>query len=173
MTFTPISIAVALLVYIMGHRNIALYIVMQCLLQIPKSIAGGCENFMKPQVIEYGKYKTGKDLTGIQASLSTFASIFSNAFPGSIALAILGASGWVTVEAESFKQLAEMGVAQPDGAIKALWFITAGLPIIGYVLLYVCNLFYNLNDRDVEIMIKYNNGEITREECDSQLSKKY
>ena len=173
MTFTPISIAVALLVYIMGHRNIALYIVMQCLLQIPKSIAGGCENFMKPQVIEYGKYKTGKDLTGIQASLSTFASIFSNAFPGSIALAILGASGWVTVEAESFKQLAEMGVAQPDGVIKALWFITAGLPIIGYILLYVCNLFYNLNDRDVEIMIKYNNGEITREECDSQLSKKY
>ena len=45
--------------------------------------------------------------------------------------------------------------------------------IIGYILLYVCNLFYNLNDRDVEIMIKYNNGEITREECDSQLSKKY
>ncbi|MBR2684465.1 MAG: MFS transporter [Erysipelotrichaceae bacterium] len=173
MTFTPISIALAVIVYLMGHKNIALYIVMQCLLQIPKSIAGGCENFMKPQVIEYGKYKTGKDLTGIQASLSTFASVFSNAFPGSIALAILGAAGWVTVEAESFKQLAEMGVAQPNSAIKALWFITAGLPIIGYVLLYVCNLFYNLNDKDVAIMIRYNNGEITREECDALLSKKY
>jgi hypothetical protein len=37
----------------------------------------------------------------------------------------------------------------------------------------VANLFYNLNDRDVEVMIRYNNGEITREECDAQLSKKY
>ena len=173
MTFTPISIAIAILVYFMGHRNIALYIVMQCLLQIPKSIAGGCENFMKPQVIEYGKYKTGKDLTGIQASLSSFAQIFSNAFPGSIALAILAASGWQTVQAESFKQLVEMNISQPESAIKALWFITAGLPIIGYVLLYVCNLFYNLNDRDVEVMIRFNNGEITREECDAQLSGKY
>ena len=173
MTFTPISIAIAVIVFLTGHKNIALYIALQCLLQIPKSIAGGCENFMKPQVIEYGKYKTGKDLTGIQSSLSTFASIFSNAFPGSIALAILSAAGWVTVEAESFKQLVEMNVAQPDSAIKALWFITAGLPIIGYVLLYVCNLFYNLNDKDVEVMIRYNNGEISREECDSLLSRKY
>lgn len=173
MTFTPIAIAIAVLVYIMGHKNIALYIVMQCLLQIPKSIAGGCENFMKPQVIEYGKYKTGKDITGIQASLSTFAQIFSNAFPGSIALTILAAAGWQTVQAESFKELVEMGITQPEGAIKALWFITAGLPIIGYVLLYICNLFYNLNDKDVDIMIRYNNGEISREECDQLLSKKY
>ena len=173
MTFTPISIAIAVIVFLTGHKSIALYIALQCLLQIPKSIAGGCENFIKPQVIEYGKYKTGKDLTGIQSSLSTFASIFSNAFPGSIALAILSASGWVTVEAESFKQLVDMNVAQPDGAIKALWFITAGLPIIGYILLHVCNLFYNLNDKDVEVMIRYNNGEISREECDSLLSKKY
>ena len=173
MTYTPIAIALCLLVFVMGHKNIALYIILQCLAAIPKSIAGGCENFMKPQVIEYGKYKTGKDLTGIQASLSTFATIFSNAFPGFIALSILAAAGWQTVEAESFKQLVEMGVTQTDGAIKALWFITAGLPIIGHVLLYVCNLFYNLNDKDVEIMIKFNNGEITREECDAMLSKKY
>ena len=128
---------------------------------------------MRPQVIEYGKYKTGKDVTGIQASLSTFASVFSNAFPGSIALAILAAAGWKTVEAESFAELAQMGVTQSDGAIRALWFITAGLPILGYILLYICNLFYNLNDKDVAIMIQYNNGEITREECDSLLSKKY
>ena len=61
---------------------------------------------------------------------------------------------------------------------KALAFeqgvnFTAGLPILGYILLYICNLFYNLNDKDVAIMIQYNNGEITREECDSLLSKKY
>lgn len=173
MTFTPITIAIGILVYFMGHKSITLYIAMQLLLQIPKSIAGGCENFMRPQVIEYGKYKTGKDVTGIQASLSTFASVFANAFPGSIALAILAAAGWQTVEAESFAELAQMGITQTDGAIQALWFITAGLPILGYILLYICNLFYNLNDKDVAIMIQYNNGEITREECDSLLSKKY
>lgn len=173
MTFIPVTIVIGVLVFIVGHKNLALYVLMMSMLQIAKSIAGGCENFMKPQVIEYGKYKSGKDLTGIQSSLATFVQIFSNAFPGSIALAILASAGWQTVEAESFKQVVEMNIAQPDSAIRALWFITAGLPVIGYILMYLANLFYNLNDKDVEIMVRYNNGEITREECDAQLSKKY
>ena len=34
-------------------------------------------------------------------------------------------------------------------------------------------LSYHLNDRDVQIMAKCNAGEITREEAEKQLSRKY
>ena len=40
---------------------------------------------------------------------------------------------------------------------------------LGALLLF----FYKLRSKDVAIMAKYNAGEITREECDSQLSRKY
>lgn len=173
MTLTPFAIIMSIVIFIAGPKNLVLYIILWILVSIPKSIAGGCENFIKPQVIEYGKYKTGKDCTGIQASLATFVQVLGNAFPSSIALTILAASGWISVEASSFADLVALGVTQPDSALKALWFITAGLPIVGMILMYICNLFYNTNDKDIAIMIKYNNGEITKEECDSLLSKKY
>ena len=34
-------------------------------------------------------------------------------------------------------------------------------------------LFYKLNDKDVQIMAKCNSGEITREEAEKLLSRKY
>jgi len=34
-------------------------------------------------------------------------------------------------------------------------------------------LFYKLNDKDVQTMAKYNSGEITRQEAESLLSRKY
>ncbi len=33
--------------------------------------------------------------------------------------------------------------------------------------------FYKLKSKDAAVMAKYNAGEITREECDAQLSRKY
>ena len=41
---------------------------------------------------------------------------------------------------------------------------------VAYILL-LC--FYKLRSKDVALMAKYNAGEITREECDAQLSRKY
>lgn len=41
---------------------------------------------------------------------------------------------------------------------------------IAALLLY---LFYNLKDKDAELMAQCNAGKITREECESRLSRKY
>ena len=35
------------------------------------------------------------------------------------------------------------------------------------------DFFYKLRDKDVELMAKCNAGEITREECEAQLSRRY
>ena len=44
---------------------------------------------------------------------------------------------------------------------------------IGFLLSTLVLLFYKLRDRDAELMAKCNTGQITREECEAQLSRKY
>lgn len=91
----------------------------------------------------------------------------------SLALFLLGLFSWVNVEAESFAQLEEMGVTQSPLAMQGLWFVYALMPVIGLIISAVFFWFYKLNDGDVQIMAKCNAGEISREEAEAQLSRKY
>ena len=47
------------------------------------------------------------------------------------------------------------------------------VPVIGMVISTFFYLGYKLNDKDVQIMAKCNSGEITREEAEALLSRKY
>lgn len=47
------------------------------------------------------------------------------------------------------------------------------IPAIGGAIAYVIWLFYDLRDRDVQVMIDCNTGEIDRETAEARLSKKY
>ena len=89
---------------------------------------------------------------------------------------LLGLFGWISVEAENFKDLellAAQGFTQPDSAINGLWIVYALVPVIGMIISTFFYLAYKLNDKDVQIMAKCNSGEITREEAEAQLSRKY
>ena len=44
---------------------------------------------------------------------------------------------------------------------------------IGGIAAVIVWSFYRLRSSDAALMAKYNNGEITREECDQALSRKY
>ena len=90
-----------------------------------------------------------------------------------LALLVLGLFGWQAVEAENFAELVEKNVSQSDGALNGLWIVYALIPVIGMVISTVFYLFYKLNDKDVQIMAKCNSGEISREEAESLLSRKY
>lgn len=54
-----------------------------------------------------------------------------------------------------------------------MWVIYALIPLIGVILGVLVMGFYKLKDKDVALMAKCNAGEITREECEAQLSRKY
>ena len=90
-----------------------------------------------------------------------------------MALIVLGWFGWQEVTAASFEELAASGITQTPDALKGLWIAYTLIPNIGYVLSLIFYAFYRLNDKDVEIMAKANSGEITREEAEGQLSRKY
>lgn len=161
------------LIFIVGYKNIPLYLCMFLLNLIPTGIAGAISSFLVPNCIEYGKYKTGKDATGISYAFGTFTAKFPSAIASSLGLWLLSLYGWVSIEAESFAEIASLHITQSETAIHGLWAITAGYPLIGTVLAYICYLFYNLTDKDASVMAKCNSGEITREEAEKLLSKSY
>ena len=126
-----------------------------------------------PDCAEYGQYKTGIDAKGITFAVQTFTQKLISAVSSSLGVAILGIFGWVSVEAENFAQLEALNVTQPPQALNALWSVFALVPAIGGIAAVIVWSFYRLTSADAAVMAKYNNGEITREECDKALSHKY
>ncbi len=131
------------------------------------------EFMFTPDCAEYGQYTTGIEAKGITFAIQTFTMKLVSALSSVIAMAILGLFGWNSVAAESFAELAALNVAQSDTALKALWAVFALIPALGAVLAVLTWRRYDLKTSDVELMAKYNNGEIDRENCDAALSHPY
>ena len=144
-----------------------------CVRCIPMSIVGILAFMFTPDCAEYGQYKSGISAKGITFAIQTFSVKITGAISSSLAMILLGVFTWVTVEAESFEELAAMGVQQNSTALGGLWFVYAMVPVIGMMISTVFYLFYKLNDKDVQIMAKCNSGEISREEAEKLLSRKY
>ena len=119
------------------------------------------------------RYKTGKDCSGICNALSSFVIKLTSSVSSSLGLFILGLSNYIPVPTESFEDIAAAGVTQPQEAMDVMWVIYALIPLIGTLLGVLVMGIYKLKDKDVELMAKCNAGEITREECEAQLSRKY
>jgi len=166
--FTVLSI----IIWIVGP-----YIVPHVILMTIRGFAFGFISVLQfmftPDCAEYGQYKTGTDAKGITFAIQTFTMKLVSAISASLAVGVLGMFGWVSVNAASFAELAEMNVRQPQQALSALWAVYALIPAIGAVLAILFWSRYRLNSGDVELMARYNNGEITREQCDAGLSQAY
>jgi Na+/melibiose symporter-like transporter len=126
-----------------------------------------------PDCAEYGQYKTGIEAKGITFAVQTFTMKLTAAVSASLGIAVLGIFGWQSVVAESFAELAALGVTQSDTAMGALWAVYSLIPAIGGGLATLLWTRYKLKVGDVQLMAQLNKGEITREECDAKLSKKY
>ena len=131
------------------------------------------KSFFLPDTVEYTRYKTGKDCTGICNAISSFVTKLTSSVSSSLGLFILGLSGYIPVEAESFEGLKAAGVIQPQSALDCMWAIYALIPLLGTLLGVLIMACYKLKDKDAELMAKCNAGEITREECEKSLSQEY
>lgn len=164
---------VYVMMFFLAKGNIVIFIVLTILTTIPNSFLGVIRSFIIPDLIEYSRYKSHQDCSGIFYALLSFVNKMMNSIGSSIGLFILGFCGWVTVNATDFADLAAQNVVQPENAINMLWCISTLLPAIGCVLGAVIMLFYKLKDKDTQLMAQCNAGDITREECEAQLSRKY
>ena len=137
------------------------------------NISTVAKTFFMPDTIEYTRYKTGKECSGICNSLSSFVTKLTSSVSSSLGLFILGLSNYISVPAESFEDIAAAGVTQPQEALDVMWLIYALIPLLGTLIGVLVMWFYKLKDEDVALMAKCNAGEITREECEAKLSRKY
>lgn len=168
-----------ILQYFVGYENIGLFIALGTVAGLANSLRYVFMNFIAPDTIEYTRYKTGKDCSGIFYSLNAFVNKAVGSVGASIGLFVMGMYGWREVQAESYEQLLQMGMSvgqagyQTPTAIHGMWVVYALIPGIGFLLSALVLFFYRLKDKDAELMAKCNAGEISREECEAQLSRKY
>ena len=168
-----INIALGLVIYFLGYDNQTSFLVLTCIRCVPLSLVGILAFMFTPDCAEYGEYKSGISAKGITFAIQTFSVKITGAVSSSLALALLGLWGWVSVEAESFEALEAMGIQQSAQALNGLWIVYALVPVIGMIISTFFYMGYKLNDKDVQIMAKCNSGEITREEAEQLLSRKY
>ena len=168
-----LNILLGLAIYFAGCGNTTFFLVMTVVRCIPMSMVSILNYMFTPDCAEYGQYVSGISAKGITFAIQTFSTKLTTAVSSSLALFLLGLFRWVTVEAGSFAELAALGIRQSDAALHGLWFVYALVPVIGMSLSAVCYLFYKLNDKDVQIMASCNAGQITREEAEARLSRKY
>lgn len=168
-----VNILLGLVIYFAGYENHTLFLVLTCIRTIPMSVVGILAFMFTPDCAEYGQYRSGISAKGITFSIQTFSVKITGAVSSSLALMLLGLFGWISVEAESFEQIAAMNIQQSPAALNGLWIVYALVPVIGMIISTFFYLGYHLNDKDVQIMARCNAGEITREEAESLLSRKY
>lgn len=112
---------------------------------------------------EYGTYKSGIRATGITFSLQTFISKLNSAFVNSFMLFCISFTGY---NASLETQLSE--------TMTKIWNVFIIVPAVGYIVgIIILVLFYKLRVNDVQIMAKYNNGEISYDEANSLLGAKF
>ncbi len=159
--------------YLVGYRHFGAVVAFLLIGAAFSGIATMVRGYIIFETIEYGKYINGRDTTGIFNAINTFTDKITSSVASSLGLILLSLFGWTTVNAESFADLAAQGIEQSATALNGLWIINALVPAIGAVLGLVTILFYSLPSEDVKLMGLCNAGEISREECESKLSRKY
>ena len=168
-----VNILLGFVIYFVGYENETAFLVLTCIRALPMCLVGVLAFMFTPDCAEYGQYKSGISAKGITFAIQTFSVKITGAVSSALALFLLGLLSWQAVEADSYEKLAELNIQQSDPALQGLWIVYALIPVIGMVISIFFYLGYKLNDKDVQIMAKCNSGEITREEAEKLLSRKY
>ena len=168
-----VNIILGFVIYFTGYQNQALFLTLTCIRAIPMCLVGVLAFMFTPDCAEYGEYKSGISAKGITFAIQTFSVKITGAVSSALALFLLGLFAFPEIKTDSFAELADMHIQLSSGAESGLWIVYALVPVIGMVISTLFYLGYKLNDKDVHIMASCNAGQITREEAEELLSRKY
>lgn len=158
------SIVINVITYFVGFSNVTMAIVFTALKCMGLAFWQVIIYMLVADTVEYGTYKSGTRAAGITFSLQTFVSKLKNALISSLVAYSLALTGFVEGE----------NAVQPAGVAEGIWGIFTFLPVIGYAIaLAVLLIGYKLRDDSVQVMAKYNSGEITYEEAVAVLGDKF
>ena len=149
--------------FIAGYENMMVYVILNALGGIPLGIAVILQYQFTPDCYEYGQYKTGLKMRGVTFAAQTFFAKLNGAITTAVSVFALTLIGFREGE----------GVVQAAGFADKLWTFSCLGSIIGGICTLLILRFYKLNDHDVQLMAKCNNGEISREEAEAQMINQY
>jgi sugar (glycoside-pentoside-hexuronide) transporter len=116
-------------------------------------------NMFTPDMVEYGRYKTGIAASGISFAIQTFAAKMQAAIATALSALCLSFIGFVEGE----------GAIQGGDFADKLWFVSNMVPVIMSALAIPLFARYKLRDKDISVIARCNNGEINREEAEKML----
>ena len=149
--------------FIAGYENMTVFVILNALGGIPLGIAVILQYQFTPDCYEYGQYKTGLKMRGVTFAAQTFFTKLNGAIATGVSVFALTLIGFREGE----------GVVQAAGFADKLWTFSCLGSIIGGICTLLILRFYKLNDHDVQLMAKCNNGEISREEAEAQMINQY
>ena len=158
------AIVMDVVAYFVGYDHLLIALVMTMLKCSGLGFWSVVIYMLVADTVEYGTYKTGTRAAGISFSLQTFVAKMKNSLIGTVVLLSLSSVGFVEGE----------GAVQPEGVADGVWALFCLFPALGFAIaLVILLLFYKLRTKDVQIMSRYNNGQLSREEAESLLAEKY
>lgn len=159
-----VTTAIDIVIFLTGYADTTLLLALIVLKNLFAGVWSVSAIMFIADCVEYGQFRTGERTQGIAFSTKAFTNKIIVAVTGALAMFCLSAYGFVSGE----------GAVQSRTTIDGIWFLYSFVPIIGSILsVAIMLLFYKLRDRDVQIMTRANNGEITREEAKAQLSRDF
>ena len=163
-TAVAVNGLLGLLIFFVGYQNFNLYLILLAIKGIPFGISFVLMFMFTPDCVEYGTYTSGISSSGIGFSVQTFSAKLAAAIAVSLGAFCLAKIGYIEGE----------GAVQTAVNFKTdFWFIYTLLPVIGSALSLAILSRYKLRDKYVQIMMKANTGEITREEAERLLEGKF
>ncbi len=172
------AVVLGVLMWAIGYSNPVYFLIISIIRSIPTSTLGVMLFMFTPDCAEYGKYKSGIEAKGITFAIQTFMVKLTGAVSSALSTLLLGLPivGWnlyEQYEIKNFADLTAINATQTTHALDAFWLIYALIPSIGYLASWAVWKCYKLNDKDVQVMAKCNAGELSREDAEKQLSRKY
>jgi sugar (glycoside-pentoside-hexuronide) transporter len=159
-----ITIVTGLLLWVTGYDNLPLMFSLLILRYLFATMNVTIATMVVADCAEFGTYKTGERAQGVAFSIQTFTAKTTAAISGAVTMFVLGFAGFIEGE----------GVAQSAETVKTIWLLYSAFPVITSIIALILMIFYyKLKDRDVQVMARYNQGEIRREEMDASLSRQY
>ncbi len=150
--------------YMVGYENLGAFLSVTML----RAVFGGATSIMlvmfTADCAEYGHFTTGERAQGMAFSIQTLTSKITGGLPSAIGMFLLGAVGFVSGS----------GAEQSAGTIGWIWNMYTWMPLVAATpALILVLVFYKLRDHDVELMMRANSGEITREEAQAQFTRAF
>lgn len=158
------AIVMDIAAFFVGYDNLVVALIMITLKMSGLGFWSVVIYMLIADTVEYGTYKTGTRAAGISFSLQCFVAKLKNGLIGSVVLMSLSSVGFVEGE----------GAIQPEGVAEGVWKLFCLFPAAGFAIaLAILLLGYKLRTKDVQIMSRYNNGEISKVDAEALLAAKY